>query len=396
MGLLRFLKSLLNSATGKPAEDGSEFRPRLPNQPGEHVVQVSVPQHEDLWAQAIADVLGDEVEVEIIPDGQTSGYKVHPSPKAELASAEAPHIPSAEEITFQRAGITFDGDFISIERPRFLGQFSQSANGRFICCWDDSDYLLLNGTRIAFRGKMQKPASGKVSNTGTSILNQDHEDGGATFHAFSAVGERIFQHRFDSALDSNGISDDGSFAVCQTFYGEDDEDDNKVCLFDLGKRELLAKWTPVFGGSSISSNWKSRQLRIEPETRIVWVSYEAGPVHRYDFNGTFLDAAKWETERLTFASGYELLEIAEGRLNNLRDVGSAAISGVITLLDRALARGVSEFTQAKIHRHLGELHLRRGDKSLAIEHLESALRLYPKIGVKKLLARLRKPDTQGE
>jgi len=62
---------------------------------------------------------------------------------------------------------------------------------------------------------------------------------------------------------------------------------------------------------------------------------------------------------------------------------------VIDLLKRALDKGVSENTQARIHRNIGEIYYKRGQNSKAIEHFEIAVSLNPKVGVKRLLDKLK-------
>ncbi|MGB4752013.1 MAG: tetratricopeptide repeat protein [Fervidobacterium sp.] len=51
--------------------------------------------------------------------------------------------------------------------------------------------------------------------------------------------------------------------------------------------------------------------------------------------------------------------------------------------------GLSENTQARIHRNIGEIYYKRGQNSKAIEHFEIAVSLNPKVGVKRLLDKLK-------
>lgn len=62
---------------------------------------------------------------------------------------------------------------------------------------------------------------------------------------------------------------------------------------------------------------------------------------------------------------------------------------VIGLLKQALGKGVSENTQAHIHRNIGKIYHKRGANSEAIKHFETAMSLNPKVGVKKLLEKLK-------
>jgi hypothetical protein len=50
---------------------------------------------------------------------------------------------------------------------------------------------------------------------------------------------------------------------------------------------------------------------------------------------------------------------------------------------------VSEYTQAQVHKTLGELYVGRGDIASGIQQFEKAIALRPKIGLKQELKRLR-------
>jgi len=120
--------------------------------------------------------------------------------------------------------------------------------------------------------------------------------------------------------------------------------------------------------------------------------YDKGRSYRYNFNGNFLDAERWEKERINFVSGYELLTIAETKKQQLESMNAdlSLYDDVIGLLKQALDKGVSENTQAHIHRNIGGIYHKRGANSEAINHFETAMRLNPKVGVKKLLEKLKK------
>lgn len=59
------------------------------------------------------------------------------------------------------------------------------------------------------------------------------------------------------------------------------------------------------------------------------------------------------------------------------------------MFEDALGKGVSENTQARIRRRLGEIHHRCGDSRKALEHFDKALELNPKVGVKRIADKLR-------
>ncbi len=152
----------------------------------------------------------------------------------------------------------------------------------------------------------------------------------------------------------------------------------------------------------------SRSLGLQPnEVKSLFI--EAAGIHKgmrlpidpaksWDMiaEGNVFDAEKWEQhreeERLARGSGYDLLSVAEDRRRKLESSGapSERYDEVLSILEAALTRGISPFTQAIVHRHIGEIQHVCGRDADAIRHLEMAISLNPKVGVKRLLGSLRK------
>ena len=300
---------------------------------------------------------------------------------------------------FKIIGDFISGDFVSIDKLYFFGSSHRSENGRFILKWSDYDpksrssgprkkghgrYVLLDGGKIILQGKLERPNDGKVSNQGIFILNDwmFGEGSKGTFYAFDAKNKRLIRHKCDANLYNNGLSNDGQYAVCQTFYS-DGEDGNMLFFFNLREKRLVWKCEPKTG-------W-AKDYRFDTVQQVLYLLYDNGRSYRYSFDGNFLDEERWEKERINFASGYELLSIAEAKRQQLESTNAdlSLYDEVIDLLKRALDKGVSENTQARIHRNIGEIYYKRGQNSKAIEHFEIAVSLNPKVGVKRLLDKLK-------
>ena len=409
-------------------------------------INIPVGMHADLWAKAIEQAMasiGHEVKAtahpalqsvaadvleeidgnasdQPIPEGRCSGSPVAQSQRGEPIDYAQKAQLNKENIQLQRAGIEISEDWITIEEPGFSGHFFRSPNSRFILAWCEENsadkmgwvveggkFLLVDGVKIILQGTMRRPNDGKVANNGNFILSDWEE---SVFYAYSPSGEMLTRKEFESAADLNGISDDGHWAVTEGYaMGEDldepdqdqeDEEDGdmenapdslaallqrqnggELWLFDLEQRTLRAHFRTYLRNPS--------QFRFDSEKQILHVTYENRVVHRYSFDGDFLDAETWQRSCTDCANGYQLVFAAEARLGAIQDTGIEAYAEVIKLLRRALGKGVSEFTQAKIHRHLGEIYHRCNEKVTALKHLNEALRLNPKIGVMKLAARLK-------
>jgi tetratricopeptide (TPR) repeat protein len=96
-------------------------------------------------------------------------------------------------------------------------------------------------------------------------------------------------------------------------------------------------------------------------------------------------------ENIESANGYKLLDLATDKINELeyKEADLSSYDDALSLLKMAIDRGISDYCRARAHRILGEVLLKRGQRQEAIEHIEKALAADPKIGLKKLLAKLK-------
>lgn len=294
---------------------------------------------------------------------------------------------------------TFD-TFIKIAKLDFHGQYHQSENGRYILAWSDFDsnskilgfrekghgrYVLLEDGKIKVQGKLERPNDGKVSNQGIFIINDWMFDPGlnGTFYAFNADGQELIQHKCEANLLNNGLSDDGKYAVCQTANNSEGDDGNKLFFFDLKDRKFVWKRKPETG-------WTKEYLFDTIQNVLFLIYNKKG--FRYSFvNGAFIDSELWEKDSINFANGYQLLEIAEEKKRQLelKNADLLCYDEVMGLLKRALEKGVSENTQARIYRTIGEINYMHGEIAEAIKNFEMAIKLNPAIGVKKLIKQLK-------
>lgn len=304
----------------------------------------------------------------------------------------------------------------------FSGRCCHSPDGQFILGWGDygewrgdyeahghaSGFVLLNTCGkvlhlVAFESAtfgMNQPRYGKVSARGVFVLGDDQGTFGTSaglFYAFDPGEGTMFCHRFRAFVTDTGVSEDGRFGVCSTAASPDNPEDSVVvCVFDLEHNSLLAKFKPIVG----VLKRRPLEYRFDSEENTICIIYDDQLEHHYSFGGRFLDEARWETDRLYIAQtdryGYSLLEIALERLQKLDSSHLEAYVEIVALLARSIDIGVSENTQARIHRVMGEIYHRCGDDRRALEHLEIALRLNPNVGVKRLAQRLRNPMSEVE
>jgi hypothetical protein len=205
------------------------------------------------------------------------------------------------------------------------------------------------------------------------------EESSQTVYIFSPSGDILMEQ--DSYLGLS-ISHNGDFALCLQCRRDSEYYNNDLAIADIETKSFITHFKPIVK--------KAKGYRFDRAKHIVYISYDHGIEHRYNFEGSFLDEDRWEKDRLQLLSGYELLEIAEKDQNEIDSNELKSFSRVIELLENALQKGVSENTQARIHRYLGEIYHRCNSKENSLKHLKAALDLNPKVGVKKLYETLKK------
>ncbi|HUT17416.1 MAG TPA: hypothetical protein VMW84_03870 [Acidobacteriota bacterium] len=287
-------------------------------------------------------------------------------------------------------------NFVSVDSTHFFGPYSESENGKFLVAWSDTDrekgiggfrergegsYILAEDTVVVISGRLQRPNDGKVANNGTFIINDWMFGEGlkGTFYAFDKLGNQLVQHRFTANLFNNGIAEDGRFAVCQC-ANSDTEDGRILAFFDLVKGILLWKIYPITG-------WAD-SYRFDPEKKELILRYREKGEYRYTFAGQFVDKEKWEVERVNFASAFELSLIAKERFKEkYHSLNEADAQEILLLLERALNKGLDEYPNEKaaVYRTIGEVKESLGTIPDAIHYYEMALKLNPKVGIKRRL-----------
>lgn len=77
---------------------------------------------------------------------------------------------------------------------------------------------MLEHDRLICEGRLERPQDGKVANDGTFILNDWMFGEGlkGRLVAFRRDGTAILARDIAANLMSNGLSNDGQFAICQT------------------------------------------------------------------------------------------------------------------------------------------------------------------------------------
>ena len=330
----------------------------------------------------------------------------------------------------EKLSIEFGDYWIYISSPsfHFSGNYSKSKNGKYILAWKDNvfvpdgdeeisesddetnqddeqldegdeelyaryldrefkeGFMLLEDRKLILKVFLPRPNNGKVANNGIFIINSSIDMSNelkGKFVAYNKKGKELVSHNFTANIESNSLSNDGRYAICQTYHSNT-TDSNTVTCFDLVTGKLL--W------QKIPETKNADAFEFDSEENIIVFVYDKVGKFRYSLTGEFLDKEQWYQARIKHGSGYELIEIANQKLANIgNSINPIATDEVLNLYLRAVKKIDSDYFLAKAHRKIGEIYELIDKVDEAIIHYEQALKINPKIGVIKKLQKL-KPE----
>lgn len=298
--------------------------------------------------------------------------------------------------------IGYVAHLVTIDEINFIGCFHKSLNNQYVVAYQDGNpgtaygyrsdglgnFLLIENDEIIVNGDMERPNDGHVADNGNFVLSDWKFSSNliGTCCAFNKEGESLINETVNANLLNNGISSKGGYAVFQTANNEESDDGNKLFFFDLNNQKLLWK-------KSVKTGW-AKEYQFDEDQGILFLFYDHNRCYRYNFQGEFLDEKLWQKERVKFAEGYELYDIAMEKIELLdsKKASNKAYKRLLPLLKRAVKEDVSDNTKARLYRKIGEIHYKNDDTENALLNFELALNYYPKVGVKRLYDKLKKEN----
>jgi hypothetical protein len=313
--------------------------------------------------------------------------------KIEVASA-------AVEPLVQLQVREFSDRLITIDALDFVGQFAKSPNGQFRLIWSDRNpegtiggyrteghgrWALLEHDRLICEGRLERPQDGKVANDGTFILNDWMFGEGlkGRLVAFRRDGTAILARDIAANLMSNGLSNDGRFAIYQTANAPGSPDSSVYMLYDLTAETEIARWEPETG-------W-AEGYEFDTAARQVFLIQRDAERVAYHFDGTMIDREGWQARRV---AGGDLIVIRSLLADASQMHDADFVARIIAGLDRA-AQDNDIHVRARALRLRGELLEEAGHGAAALVAYDQALALDPQIGVTRRADKLRKALSPG-
>lgn len=341
------------------------------------------------WEHVVIDETGAGMTVQCPSCGASLNV-----PSAENAAefSTRPHLETtssnSEQIEYE-----IESGWLKIKRLDFFGQFSRSPDSRYMLAWRDErtglrtwgQYLLLENNSVIVSGKMQRPNDGKVSNGGSFILNDwmfnKGETLAGTFYAFAPNGEVLLRKKFRANLNTNGLSDNGRFAYCDTCTSDCKAHSDKMFIFDLETKTLL---------STIEGR-AGQRCRFDVANRILSFINDDATECRYTLEGNPLGAEKLTGERLNSFINFMEEDLQKQqydssrrnlhqKLMDLYTMSNAPLkvaehrAALIKLMEQEVRQEfLPESSRAYTHKALADLYQANGDELEAKKHSDTWL-----------------------
>ena len=179
------------------------------------------------------------------------------------------------------------------------------------------------------------------------------------------------------------MSYSGRYAICQTVNNPENEDGNRLAAFDLEKCIELFYIHPI---TELACSY----IFIEENPNFIVVIDRVGKF-KYDEQGNFIDAGKYNNARLNSDRFEMVLQAAEEILKEPQiDPHRTQIALAAAL--KALSLGAAQYPnwKAQALKIQGLAHEILGDEKEALLAFEESLKIDPEIGVKGKADALRK------
>ena len=298
--------------------------------------------------------------------------------------------------------VTFSDNVITVPSIGFFGQFKKSPSGEWVVGWSDYDqkgniggcrecghgsYILYNTIKknLVLQGKLERPNSADVANNG-SFSVEDWHFGSAlsgTFYVFSCSGNELIRKKFSANILNSAISDNGLMAVCQTANAYSGNDGNRLVGFRIKEGDAVFSITP-------STGWAGSYEFDEENSRFGVVLKGVGTFF-YSSDGVLLEPEKFDLARLR-SKRYEISLIAAKEIVKSDQSSPEEVEEALTASSKAIQSGVLEndYWKAIAMKVNGLANERLGRDRDALAAFDSALKINPKIGVKRNANAIRK------
>ncbi len=294
-------------------------------------------------------------------------------------------------------------EWLTLNTPYFFGKMHISPDKRWIvgCCDSDGNgaggfrekgygrVLLLDyqNDHVVFElANIARPVAASIANTGRFIVHDACFGAGLQSELIAVNPDKteVYRRHFKAIIFSLDISKCGRYAVVQTCNAPG-EDGNILSVMDLHTKTILFSVNPLTG-------WASRyKFKVDADGLLLSLSCEHRGVgwFSYSQDGTFNDTCAYLKARMDKGDYSLKILAAKELLDSSANEGNARI--VLGVLESAISEGADARPDwgATAYRIRGEAFEILGDTVNALSAYEIAIKLNPKVGVKRRLTALK-------
>lgn len=292
-----------------------------------------------------------------------------------------------------------ENGFLTIRALSFFGPVIASPNKKYLLAWQDAhnesgrggmrdsghgQYVLLQDGSLKLQNRLERPNDGKVADNGNFVLSDWLFGEGlkSKFYAFNIAGETLAEISLKANMRDTWISQEGDFACCHTAISDDEEDSSALCWFDLRTGLLIFKkaW-----------DWQPKTFEVDLQRRVLYLHFAGGEKIGIDESGTVLEKGKWLEMQIKAFPPNAILSVVSQEIGEEEDkaIVIEKLNLFAGILER-LSNANVEKQCARLAKIVGEMHERFGHQGEAVLFYDKALKLDPKIGLKKRLEDLKK------
>jgi tetratricopeptide (TPR) repeat protein len=278
-----------------------------------------------------------------------------------------------------------DSDFLDLDRIGFFESCAYSEDKRYIVGWSSSrsKVVILHDEVVKHVIEdIKRPFYGAISNNGICVIVDYISQGSneSDIFIYNENGILQFVVHVLSLIDNTGISRNGAYIACQTCNSSvSDIDSGKLIVIDTNGKKVLSKFRVCLGWpDSYTFFCEENKIRCHFKEQYI----------EYSFAGICLEPQKIPVDE---ENPYDIFYDLEQKYSVITDKTSKKkLEDFLEGYGKLLKEDLSPYTLGTCYRRLGELSLLVDDKRKALEYLEKATEIYPKIGVKKKIAELKK------
>ena len=246
--------------------------------------------------------------------------------------------------------------------------------------WKKGHFAVVNGKKLLFKKRLERPNDCYVSNNGISIccdwLNTDDLEG--KFIVFDQTGKLIFSKKTTANIGSSGISDDGEIAIFET-YNSKTEDADQIFVIDTVQCKAISMFNRPISFNNTQIDTKKGLIKLIDNRKFI---YEV------DYSGNQTNKEQYDNQILNKGSIYDKLWFYSEKPNEEKFQDK----NYLEILYKATKDNDTKYSFGldRIYRMIGEYFEANNDVVKTIEYWERALEINPKVGVKRKLDKLKK------